>query len=429
MKLLVLTFLNTVILIPGLIIRFLPFKDIYQKNQKTILAFIHSILLIVDAVLFYLAGMDGEISLTFIKLNILILGMCSTGFCILLIKSRWKEHLFTFGLSMLEEYCMITIVAYTIHLIKNMTSIDIYLIGSIMYFIIFMATFYFWNKLLTLSVTPFLVIDSGNFWNSRWFISVAMFMTCYMAMPGEAHEETLFHLISRLFMLSGAIFVCLNISRSPAVITALKEMQQRIMIQEEYYNHLTEQVEKDRKLRHDIKHHIMAIKEFIRKDDNKGLSLYCDRLLERSGFDNVVIPYTGNAVVDGIVYHYSLQAKEYKIDFDYPPVYKDAVIDDMDFGVLLGNALDNAIAGCLTVEQDRFIRITTESDEFCMRMMISNSFDGKIDEKNGVILSRKRNQEPGIGIHSMRGICEKNGAEMDIRYDDKVFQILFCFMK
>ena len=213
------------------------------------------------------------------------------------------------------------------------------------------------------------------------------------------------------------------------MIIALREMHQRIIFQEEYYHNLSEQVERDRKLRHDFKHHILAIREFMKRDDKEGLSLYCDQLQESSVVQKVVIPYTGNAVVDGIVYHYAQLCEEHQIAFDYPSVYKGAVIDNMDFGVLLGNALENAIAGCLTVPEGRFICITAEDSEYGMNVMISNSFDGKVEEKNGMIFSRKRNHEPGIGLSSMKSICEKNNGEMDIRYDDKVFSLLFCFLK
>ena len=40
------------------------------------------------------------------------------------------------------------------------------------------------------------------------------------------------------------------------------------------------------------------------------------------------------------------------------------------------------------------------------------------------ILSRKRDHEPGIGLESMRAICEKHDAVMDIRYDAKTFNVL-----
>lgn len=57
-------------------------------------------------------------------------------------------------------------------------------------------------------------------------------------------------------------------------------------------------------------------------------------------------------------------------------------------------------------------------------LLISNTFDGVVREKDGQFLSRKRENSPGIGLESIRSICDKYDAIMDIRYDSRTFLLL-----
>lgn len=426
MEWMILSLLSMGMYIPGLLLRYLPFARMYSARQKKSLFVVQGILLLVNGGLFYLVGTCWDMNLSFVKLSLCVFSMVTTGVNIAMIRGRWKEHLFTCGFSMLEDYCVVTIVAYGVYHIRGLEDVNDFIVGTIAFILLFIITFPVWRRILLKSVTPFLTIDCGGYWNTIWFIPIAMFLTCYVAMPGEIHTETIFQIISRLFILSAAVFVCLSVARDPAIMLAQLEMERRLNVQEEYYAQLAEQVEKARKSRHDFKHHIMAIRQYMKKDDKEGLALYCDQLLERNTVETE-IPYTGNSAVDGVIYHYALLAKKHDIRFDYPAVCKNPGFHDMDFCVLLGNALDNAVAGCLTVQDNRYITVIADGDGASSRLLISNSFDGSVLEEGGRMLSRKRGNRSGVGIDSMRNVCEKYGAAMDIRYDENTFYVLFVF--
>lgn len=57
---------------------------------------------------------------------------------------------------------------------------------------------------------------------------------------------------------------------------------------------------------------------------------------------------------------------------------------------------------------------------FVIYIEIENAFDGKIQQKHGIFLSSKRN-ENGIGIQSVRHIVEKTGGGCDFTYDNGIF--------
>ena len=119
------------------------------------------------------------------------------------------------------------------------------------------------------------------------------------------------------------------------------------------------------------------------------------------------IPYTGNAAADGVLYHYACIAKEKRISFKVYCKLDGLSISDTDLCCLLGNALDNAVNACETYNGERYIMISSEKNRDMLMLTIDNSFDGIVERKGEKILSRKRENKEGIGIRSMRQICEK----------------------
>ena len=54
--------------------------------------------------------------------------------------------------------------------------------------------------------------------------------------------------------------------------------------------------------------------------------------------------------------------------------------------------------------------------------MIQNSFDGKMHvDVEKKILSRKRENRVGVGLESMRSICEKYGGSMKKEWNEDTF--------
>ena len=73
------------------------------------------------------------------------------------------------------------------------------------------------------------------------------------------------------------------------------------------------------------------------------------------------------------------------------------------------------------VQIDLPAQISVDETDFCLVLIqIENAFDGKIQQKHGIFLSSKRN-ENGIGIQSVRHIVEKTGGGCDFTYDNGIF--------
>ena len=172
-------------------------------------------------------------------------------------------------------------------------------------------------------------------------------------------------------------------------------------------------------------HQVAAIKGFLDKNDMEGLRGYCDDLeLEEMG--KVTIPYTGNAAADGVLYHYGCIARAKNIEFSVCCYLKDIAIPDTDFCTILGNALDNAVTAAGQYDGKRFIEVATEKKHDMLLITVDNSFDGILFQENGKIYSKKRqNKQEGIGILSMKKLCEKHGGASRFEAVGNRFQASF----
>ncbi|MDD5804401.1 ATP-binding protein [Blautia sp. HCP3S3_H10_1] len=137
------------------------------------------------------------------------------------------------------------------------------------------------------------------------------------------------------------------------------------------------------------------------------------------------IPYTGNAAADGVLYHYASIAKEKQIAFKVCCRLNKLSISDTDLCCLLGNALDNAVTACENVSGKRYITVASEKNQDMLMLTVDNSFDGNLLKNGEKILSRKRENEEGIGIRSMKQICEKYGGTSRFEAESDCFEASF----
>lgn len=130
-----------------------------------------------------------------------------------------------------------------------------------------------------------------------------------------------------------------------------------------------------------------------------------------------------NQVIDSVINYYCALAERNTIPFhvqiDLPAQIS---VDETDFCLVLSNLLENALEASLKTAKFRQridIKIYRHASNLIL-IQIENAFDGKIQQKHGIFLSSKRN-ENGIGIQSVRHIVEKTGGGCDFMYDNGIF--------
>ncbi len=327
---------------------------------------------------------------------------------------------------MLQDFLITSGVTYALSKILHLSDIPYLLFIISMYCLTVQLIFYwFFRKIIVDTVRPFLTLQADNYWNSIWFVSAIIFISCFFALPLSEMVNSRYTLTTLFLQYIVIIVVCRAMVNDSLQMKEKLQLEKGLSLQQNHYIELATRIEEARKSRHDFKHHITVIHQYLDTKDYDALKEYCDELLSRNKL-NVSIPYTGNPAVDGIMYHYASIAKGNGISFDYKKI-NPPQISDVDLCTLLGNALDNAVTACKNVKDNPFIQVISNGEGTGMQLLIRNSFDGVIKKDNDKFLTRKTKGDHGIGISSMQEICVKNDILMKIAYTDNTFDVLFVF--
>lgn len=410
-------------LLIGIILRYLPFRDIVVKKQKRALFITYFIIFLINIIFLLYISLTKEVSRNLIKNIGVVTALVNVLVNIIIIKKHFKEHLFTLGLVIIFNYLLTTIPTYIVQHTIGFESTKGYLFFAIYNFIFLIAAFIPIKEIMDKTVRPFLNINVGKYWNTIWFIPIALLTALLFMMPHEDHIETIEHLLGHGMLAVVMVLICFSISKDYNSIKEKQKMGEHINKSKVYYSGLKTRMEEIRKNNHDLKHLLISIRHYVDTDDKTGLSNFCDSV-EQSFFNKEALPYTGNASVDGIVYHYTQLAKNQNIEFTYTGGIKNNGIGDMDLCVLLGNALDNAFTACSTLSSSKRVSLIAQSEENVLSIVIQNTFDGKMEIEKGVIYSRKRDKEEGVGLKSMREICEKYCGTIEIKWNEDKFTVL-----
>lgn len=144
---------------------------------------------------------------------------------------------------------------------------------------------------------------------------------------------------------------------------------------------------------------------------------------------------TGNAVIDTLLnmkYHeISHMLPDLELDADRLLFPETLYIQSYDMGVILGNALDNALEACRRLHENErearlFIRLSSFQKGNMFFLEIENSFDGKIIRKAQAEFpetDKTDKKAHGIGLMNIRNAVQKYHGAVDWLAKDKVFTL------
>ena len=129
---------------------------------------------------------------------------------------------------------------------------------------------------------------------------------------------------------------------------------------------------------------------------------------------------TGNPVTDIVISEKMREAEEAGIsftrNFHYPSSGK---VESIDIGVILNNALSNAIRAALG-SSDRKVEVKAWKNNNAYLIQVTNSFAGKLiwDPQTGFPKTSKADKEShGYGIMNMKRITEKYYGTIQLEQD------------
>lgn len=193
--------------------------------------------------------------------------------------------------------------------------------------------------------------------------------------------------------------------------TELSLLEQEEHSLNRYVEEARARYEKTKSFRHDIKNHITVVKELLQNGKQEEALTYIGDLADMT--EALSFPCsTGNPVADILLGNKLGIAESMGIDVDcslhlpYP-----CPIRDIDFCVILSNALDNAIHACRDIDDGsgKYIRLTGRIQGDFILMEVENSFHGK------GLAGR------GTGLSNIKMVAEKYQGAMSVKTQGSSF--------
>lgn len=205
--------------------------------------------------------------------------------------------------------------------------------------------------------------------------------------------------------------------------------RQKILIkQSEYYEKKIEADSKNindtRKIKHDMKNHMYAIKNMAKNNMSKDIITYINDILGKIEGEKVYIN-TGNYLIDGILNVKFEEVKNQGIDFKYDVKIPEGIkLPEFEVITILGNLLDNAIEGVKSIKDNRYIEVFISYKDSNLLIKIVNTFDGLVIKDNKGFVSRKEEKTyHGIGLENVREQVEKSNGYMNIDTGNCMFTV------
>ncbi len=188
--------------------------------------------------------------------------------------------------------------------------------------------------------------------------------------------------------------------------------------------------EKSRQI-HDMRHQLYPIESYLVSDQNDEALAYVKALLGALNKSQEYIPvWTGNAAADSLLSIKAEMARKQDIEIHMYISLLQVFLSDKDLCVLFGNLLDNAIEAAALCSHKKWVDIRIIQKGNMLLFSIRNTFRYSPVQKDGRFISTKEKPEShGWGLASVRAIVESYGGDLEIHYDDKIFEVSAIFLR
>ncbi len=231
--------------------------------------------------------------------------------------------------------------------------------------------------------------------------------------------------------------VCWNRERSSRIV-----LEKQVQSLQEHMEEMERINSGIRGMKHDMKNTLSVIQRLSAgsgADENPELQAYLEELNQT--MDRLEFRFrTGNTVVDTLLnmkYHeITRMVPDLQMDVGGLQFPKKLFIQSYDIGIILGNALDNAMEACRKLKEKEldaaaFIRISSFQKRELFFLKVENSFDGRLvrkPQKEFPMTDKADRENHGIGLANIKSTAEKYQGTMDFKVKGRVF-ILSVMMK
>lgn len=273
--------------------------------------------------------------------------------------------------------------------------------------------------LLSVEISGKMIQNEACYMNSKislFNLSICLLTSVYsLLFDGYFNSSIKIHyFLANIVILSSLVIVIYklfdNQKQSMIAQTNHKLLQNEIEFQKKNYKNLISNENETRKMRHNNKHFLLLLKEYSKAKDLENIEKTLDNQLDH--LENLkYFINTGNESINLIVSHYLPLIKDKKIDLICNFCEEQPNIDKLDFYIIFGNILENAIEHC---ESDKVKKINIETGKSVdgrYYFKITNSINTL--EKIDLTTSKKNSINHGYGIQSINQLVKRNNGEIN----------------
>lgn len=179
--------------------------------------------------------------------------------------------------------------------------------------------------------------------------------------------------------------------------------------------------------RHDWINQLIVLKNEIEDGEIDAVTRRIDKIIDGDGNKERILN-CGNRVIDAIINAKYIIARQKGVEFKLKVfVAAEMPIDRCDLGVVLGNALDNAIEAtekCERLEKKIMISIGIKKESLVI--LVENPYEHELKkDRSGNLISTKKDKEKhGYGINSIRKIADKYEGEVLTEAEKEKFSLI-----
>ncbi len=263
---------------------------------------------------------------------------------------------------------------------------------------------------------PFVLVLSPGYIMSIWLgLSFCRFL---QNSDSDLPLPFLYASIALLYMNIVLVFYAQQAKISADKQREIEIAEHHYKMQELYYSQLQNEQNETRSLFHDISKRMRAMDTLV---STNGAEQAKELLAETQNLYNNIgnVVDVGNSVISAILNEYKDRAEHEKIDFSFSvSVPEQLNISAIDCYIILGNTLDNAIDGAMSVpEAERKISLLLRQHQGTLFYKLENSCAPSH-------VTRKRSKNHGYGLRNVRKCIEKHAGDMVTSFENGKFTFI-----
>lgn len=271
----------------------------------------------------------------------------------------------------------------------------------------------------------------NSVWKFVWIVPALIIATNVIMIPfnysnaGSARFTEIYATIITVLILLYVLFQIMLYIIAKMItdkVTAEKKSQ-LLSIQATQYENLKKYIENTSRLRHDFLHMARTASQLAKNNDNETLI----KLLDDYGVSTISSHtqkiFCEHTALNAVVCYYYDEARKHSIECEWKVAIPNNIsVSDIELCSIVGNLLDNAIHGCMTVEKS-IRRIVFNADiekNDDIYIVATNNFDGIVKKENNKYATTKEKGN-GIGLESIRTTVEKHNGYVNFYNDQQYF--------